>query len=188
MKPRVYIIIMIAGAGAAAVAAGIVFTRNGASEADLLGEKFYDPQMKLTFHPPAGWKPAPPEDKLRRIFSKENSRMLAHFKGPKPGDSCNVVLYTADDRRLIELSRDETASRDPSVKIKTLEFSFDKINDVPAWINQYAVGSAPFVIHNVQVVLDRGDKKIMLLYGASVKSMRDQGAAVYASIHSVRLD
>lgn len=187
MKPRAYILIIVVVV-TAAVAAGIAFRWNGAPEAGLLGEKFYDPQMKLTFHPPAGWKLAPPEPELRRILSKENSRLLAHFKGPKPGDSCSVLLFTSDDRRLFRLSRDETASRDPRVKIKTLEFSFDKINDVPAWINQYAGGSAPFVMHNVQVVLDRSDKKIMLLYAASVKSMRDQGAAVDASIRSLRLD
>jgi hypothetical protein len=201
MKTRLHLIIILV-AGAAAVAISIYLKPNPPDETRpqsdkihdppddtlVLGDKFYDPQMKLTFHPPAGWKPATPEQEVQKLFSRPDCRLLAHFKGPKPGDSCNILVYASDDRRIIQLSREETSRRDPTHNIKSLEFSFDKINGVPAWINQYASGSPPFVLHNIQVVLDRSDKKILLLFAASARSMREQQQAVHASVRSIQLD
>jgi hypothetical protein len=152
----------------------------------LLGDPFYDPELKVTFRLPKGWRRTDPPPELRERFMREGSRFVGHFEGPGPGDVCDLVAF-ASRERLLNVRR-EVLRREQNVRKKAIEDVFDHINGVPAWINQYGTGRPPLVLHSVRVILDRGDKKVMASFTLTARSMRQQHEAIRASVQSIRLD
>ncbi len=150
-------------------------------------EEFYDPQLKITFRPPPGWKQAEPPSQTHDLFSKQGRRLIAHFEGPNTADSCDLILFISDEM-LFDIS-EQLLRAENDLKKKELEDTFVKVNgSIPAWINQYGLGDPPFVRRVVRIILDRGDKKIMLWFALSAKSMREQENAIRESVLSIRLD
>jgi len=176
------ILAVIAALGAAAAVVCIAIS----GKAPLLGDEFYDPDLKMSFRLPKGWGEAEPDAQLRRVFSKRDRLLVAHFEGPRFGDSCELIVF-ADGNRLFQVRKMILAS-DRALKKKTLQDEFGKLNGIPVWMNQFGTGDPPLVLHHTRVVFDRGDKKVMLLFRLTAKSMREQAKAIPESISTVRLD
>ncbi|HUW32259.1 MAG TPA: hypothetical protein VM223_11655, partial [Planctomycetota bacterium] len=162
---------------AAATAAGAALWLTSAAKArartELLGQKFHDPQLRLTYYPPVRWHAVPPADELLKHFSGDQKRLIAHFEGPNPGDQADLVLIKASDR-LRQVREQVISQKNPKTDMKVIVDEFRHLNTVPAWVYEYMVRQGPFVVYSIYVVLDRGDRKVVLSCTGSPKSLESQ--------------
>jgi len=162
-----------------------VFTGEDKSPPQLLGEKFYDPQRKLTYYPPAGWH-AKPSEELQKRFSSDARRLIAHFEGPNPGDQADLLVMKSPER--LRLIRDAVMAQKGKLETKEIADNFGHVNGVPAWIHEYLSKEGPFVSHSIYVMLDRGDRKVMLCCTGSPRSMESQRNSILESLKSIKLE
>jgi len=189
MKKTHYAIIctILAAAAAASTALWLTSRHNAKLRTQLLGEKFHDPQLHLTYYPPIRWRPVVPADELQQHFSGDGKRLVAHFEGPNPGDQADLIIIKAVER-LRQLREQVIAQRNPKSDTKVIVDEFRHVNTVPAWVYEYMTRQGPFMIHSICVVLDRGDRKLMLSYTGSPKSLESQRDAVFESLQSIKLE
>lgn len=156
---------------------------------DILGPELSWPDVKLTVRLPAGWSQQKPPEELKQRFDRPGSRYLGHFSGPELGDSCDLIIFDSTDR--LYNVREEILQGMQAMQVKTLENEFTRIppeGGVPAWVHQFVTGSKPIEAYGARVVLDRGDKKVMMSYMLSAPSVKIQHEAILASISSIRLN
>jgi len=189
MKKTHYAIILtiLAAAGAAGTALWLTNRHGSKARAQLLGEKFHDPQLHLTYYPPFQWRPVAPAAELQKHFSGDQKRLIAHFEGPNPGDQADLVIIKAPDR-LRQLREQVLAQKDPKGQTKVIVDEFRHVNTVPAWVYEYMTRQNMFISHTIYVVLDRGDRKLVLSYTGSPKSLESQRDAVFESLQSIKLE
>ena len=61
------------------------------------------------------------------------------------------------------------------------------LNGVPAWIYEYLT-PGEVQGHSVYVMVDRGDRKVVLSFTGTAHSMHQQRDAVFESMKSIRLE
>lgn len=147
---------------------------------------FYDPQLKIAFSPPPGWKQVPPPDELRQRYSGGDRRLVAHFQGTNPGDRCNILAF-ASSERLLPL-REKTLKHDLNFQHRVLDDCWARVDNVPAWFYEYIVKEGPVSIRSLMVVVDRGDRKVVLHFEGAAAGIEKQSELISKSISSLRLD
>jgi len=152
-----------------------------------VGEEYRDEELKLSFRPPADWVHTPAQPEVIAQFTRTPPLLAAQFEGPRPGDRC-VLLVIDSARSLGEIERTMMASAvDSSVDVIWSDY-FRQKDSVPAWGADWIVTGEGATARQFYCVFQRGtQQQIVLTYGASKTSYRDQQAAIEASLKSLSL-
>lgn len=175
-------VILLAGAGATLVAFRLFADKPPRPE--MIGERFYDPQLKLAYNPPARWRVALAGQELTERFA--SSRLIAHFEGPNPGDQADLIVSKSSDS--LRKVRGQTLYAQRKVEKRVFGDEFTYLNAVPSWVYEYLAKEGPIMVYTFYVILDRNDSKITLLCRALPKSMAEQRTCVLQSINSIKLE
>ena len=187
MSKHVFLIggILIAGV-AAAVIAHVLLKKPPTAPLDLLGERMYDPQLKLAYRPPAQWRITQASPELAKRFADDQRRLIAHFEGPNPGDQADLIAFKSPDR--LRQVREQVLAQQKKMEKRAIGDEFLILNTVPAWVYEYVARQGTFASHTICVVLDRGDRKVVLSCTGSPKSVAEQRRAILESIKNIKLE